>query len=40
VEIAPNSLDRNPDFGRFFDSFSQESIDNRRTIRITLRLTF
>lgn len=34
------SLDRNPDFGRFFDSFNQENIDNRRTIRITLRLTF
>jgi hypothetical protein len=34
------SLDRNPDFGRFFDSFIQEGIDNRRTIRLTLRLTF
>lgn len=40
VEIDPDSLDRNPDFGRFFDSFSQENIDSRRTIRITLRLTF
>lgn len=38
AEIA--SFDRNPDFGRFFDSFSQENIDSRRTIRITLRLTF
>ncbi len=38
VEIA--SLDPNLDFGRFFDSFNQEGIDNRRTIRITLRLTF
>lgn len=35
-----DSLDRNPDFGRFFDSFNQEGIDNRRTIRITLRMTF
>ncbi len=26
--------------GRCFDSFNQEGIDNRRTIRITLRLTF
>jgi hypothetical protein len=34
------SIDPNPDFGRFFDSFNQEGIDNRRTIRITLRLTF
>ncbi|MBS1812159.1 MAG: TonB-dependent receptor [Acidobacteria bacterium] len=33
-------LDRNPDFGRFFDSFNQEGIDSRRTIRLTLRLTF
>jgi hypothetical protein len=40
VEIDPASIDPNPDFGRFFDSFNQESIDNRRTIRITLRLTF
>jgi hypothetical protein len=40
VEIDPNSIDRNPDFGRFFSSFSQESIDSRRTIRMTLRLTF
>ncbi|MDQ3009505.1 MAG: hypothetical protein M3X11_02200, partial [Acidobacteriota bacterium] len=34
------SIDPNPDFGRFFDSFNQEGIDNRRAIRITLRLTF
>ena len=39
-QIVLDSLDRNPDFGRFFDSFNQEGIDNRRTIRITLRLTF
>ncbi len=38
IELA--SLDRNPDFGRFFDSFNQENIDNRRTVRVTLRLTF
>ncbi|HEX5081601.1 MAG TPA: carboxypeptidase-like regulatory domain-containing protein [Blastocatellia bacterium] len=38
LQIA--SIDRNPDFGRFFDSFNQEGIENRRTIRITLRLTF
>lgn len=40
VEIDPASVDRNVDFGRFFDSFSQENIDNRRTVRLTLRLTF
>jgi hypothetical protein len=40
VEIDPGSVDRNVNFGRFFDSFSQESIDNRRTVRLTLRLSF
>ncbi len=39
-QIQIGSIDPNPDFGRFFDSFNQENIDNRRTIRITLRLTF
>lgn len=39
-QIQIDSLDRNPDFGRFFDSFNQEGIENRRTIRLTLRLTF
>jgi Carboxypeptidase regulatory-like domain/TonB dependent receptor-like, beta-barrel len=38
IQIA--SLDPNPDFGRFFNSYNQEGIDNRRTIRLTLRLTF
>lgn len=40
VEIDPASVDRNVNFGRFFDSFSQENIDSRRTVRVTLRLTF
>ncbi len=39
-QVTIASIDPNPDFGRFFDSFNQEGIDNRRTIRITLRLTF
>lgn len=39
-QVEIESLDRNPDFGRFFDSFNQEGIDNRRTVRLTLRLTF
>ncbi|MGH9767043.1 MAG: carboxypeptidase regulatory-like domain-containing protein [Blastocatellia bacterium] len=38
VEI--DTIDPNLDFGRFFDSFSQENIDSRRAVRITLRLTF
>jgi hypothetical protein len=40
VEINPDSIDRNVDFGRFSDSFGQENIDSRRVIRLTLRLTF
>jgi hypothetical protein len=39
-QIRIDTLDTNPDFGRFFDSFSQEGIDSRRTIRLILRLTF
>jgi hypothetical protein len=39
-QIQVDTLDRNADFGRFFDSFSQENIESRRTIRLTLRLTF
>jgi len=38
VEI--DTIDQNANFGRFFDSFNQENIDSRRTVRITLRLTF
>ncbi|MGH9754459.1 MAG: TonB-dependent receptor domain-containing protein, partial [Blastocatellia bacterium] len=40
VEIDTVNVDPNENFGRFFDSFSQESVDSRRSIRITLRLTF
>ena len=40
VEIDPDSVDRNVNFGRFSDSFGQENIDSRRIIRLTLRLTF
>jgi hypothetical protein len=31
---------QNPDFGRNNISFSQEGIDNRRSVRIRLRLSF
>ena len=37
-EIA--TVTRNPDFGRIRTSFTQEGIDQRRLIRIRLRLTF
>jgi hypothetical protein len=35
TDITPN-----PDFGRLINSFTQESIDSRRTIRLRLRITF
>ncbi len=35
TDISPN-----PDFGRLINSFSQEGIDNRRSIRLRLRVTF
>jgi len=33
-------VNRNPDFGLQNNSFSQEGIDNRRSVRLKLRLTF
>lgn len=38
--ILPQNININPDFGRTNLSFSQEGIDNRRSVRIRLRLTF
>jgi hypothetical protein len=38
--ILPGDISRNPDFGRTNLSYSQEGIDNRRSTRIRLRLTF
>jgi len=38
--ILPEDVNPNPDFGRNNFSFSQEGIDNRRSIRLRLRLTF
>ena len=35
TDITPN-----PDFGRLINSFSQEGIDSRRTVRLRLRITF
>jgi hypothetical protein len=39
-EILPENVIPNPDFGRQNQSFTQEGIDNRRSIRVKLRLTF
>ena len=35
TDVTPN-----PDFGRLINSFSQEGIDSRRSIRLRLRVTF
>lgn len=35
-----NDVIPNPDFGRLISSFTQEGIDNRRTVRLRLRITF
>jgi hypothetical protein len=35
-----DTITRNEDFGRVDTSFTQEGIDNRRSVRIKLRLTF
>jgi Carboxypeptidase regulatory-like domain/TonB dependent receptor len=35
TDVTPN-----PDFGRLINSFSQEGIDNRRTVRLRLRITW
>jgi hypothetical protein len=37
---AGGDVTRNPKFGRLISSFSQEGIDNRRTVRLRLRITF
>jgi len=38
--ILPENINVNQDFGRTNLSFSQEGIDNRRSVRLRLRLTF
>ena len=38
--ILPENVFPNDDFGRQNNSFSQEGIDNRRSVRLKLRLTF
>jgi len=40
LPIAADDIVRNDNFGRLISSFTQEGINNRRTIRLRLRLTF
>ncbi len=40
LPIQESDITRNDLFGRLINSFTQEGIDNRRTIRLRLRITF
>jgi Carboxypeptidase regulatory-like domain/TonB dependent receptor len=40
LPITEADISRNPDFGRLFQSFTQEGVDSRRTVRLRLRITF
>jgi hypothetical protein len=35
-----NDVTQNDQFGRLLSSFTQEGIDNRRSVRLRLRITF
>ncbi|MBZ5685607.1 MAG: carboxypeptidase regulatory-like domain-containing protein [Acidobacteriia bacterium] len=37
---ADDRFNPNPDFGRAFETFPQEGVDSRRTVRLRLRITF
>ena len=36
----PNNVFLNPDFGKLINTFTQEGVDSRRTVRLRLRITF
>ncbi len=40
MPITSADISPNPDFGRAFQTFSQEGVDSRRTVRLRLRITF
>ena len=40
LPVDPADVNLNPDFGRLISSFKQEGVENRRTIRLRVRLTF
>ncbi|HTE89662.1 MAG TPA: carboxypeptidase regulatory-like domain-containing protein [Terriglobales bacterium] len=40
VFIDPNNVNRNTDFGKLINTFTQEGVDSRRTVRLRLRITF
>jgi hypothetical protein len=38
--IPPDLVSRNDDFGRLLNTYTQEGVDSRRTVRLRLRITF
>jgi len=40
MPVTSADITPNPDFGRAFQTFSQEGVDSRRTVRLRLRITF
>lgn len=40
LPISPSDVTPNPDFGRLVTSFTQEGVNNRRTVRLRVRITF
>ena len=40
LPISPDDVTLNPDFGRLVNSFTQEGVNSRRTVRLRLRITF
>jgi hypothetical protein len=40
LPVAASDIIPNPFFGRLINSFTQEGIDSRRTVRLRLRITF
>ena len=40
LPLDPGKVTLNDNFGRLIHTFTQEGIDNRRTVRLRLRITF
>jgi len=40
VVIDPNNVFPNTDFGKLINTFTQEGVDSRRTVRLRVRITF
>jgi len=40
LQVVPTNVNHNTDFGRLLQTFTQEGVDSRRTVRLRLRITF